>query len=391
MYKGIHEDSGTELTLQSRKKTIFRGALKALPNREAKTRMSPEINPSTLKELSPIDSLNAENVQDLLRKIKSETIQPGHYLFKKGDMDKAHIYVLKGDVELVADKKIIKTIRGGSDESKHPLAHSFPRSVSARAKTLCDIIRVNSDMLDIMLTWDQTGSYSVEALDEADDDDSTDWMTRILQTRAFHRIPPANIQAMFMRMENINFKPGEVIIKQDDPGDYFYIIKEGRCLVTRSTPANPKGVKLATLSVGDSFGEEALISDSKRNATVTMLTNGHLMRLNKDDFNSLLNEPLLDWVNYDEAKKIIDEGGLWLDVRLPAEFKAKHIKGCINIPLIFLRMKANSLDKDKKYVIYCDTGRRSSAASFLLNERDIASYVLQDGIDSVTDPAVIEE
>ena len=354
--------------------------------------MSLEIDPQKLKELSPIGSLNAENVQDLMRKIKAETIQPGHYLFKKGDMDKAHIYVLNGDVELVSDKKIIKTIRGGSADGKQPLAHSFPRSVSARAKTACSIIRVNSDMLDIMLTWDQTGSYSVEALDEADeDDDSTDWMTRILQTRAFHRIPPANIQAMFMRMESVNFKPGDIIIKQDDPGDYFYIIKEGRCLVTRSTPANPKGVKLATLSVGDSFGEEALISDSKRNATVTMLTQGHLMRLNKDDFNSLLNEPLLDWVDFEQAKKIIDEGGLWLDVRLPAEHKAKHVKGSINIPLIFLRMKANSLDKNKKYVIYCDTGRRSSAASFLLNERDISSYVLRGGIDSVTDPTFLKE
>ncbi len=354
--------------------------------------MSIEINSQLLSTLSPIDSLNGENVQDLISKIKTDTIQPKHYLFKKGDMDKAHIYILQGEVELLSDKKIIKTIKGGSAESKQPLAHSFPRSISARAKTPCQIIRVNSDMLDIMLTWDQTGSYSVEALDETDDDDdSTDWMTRILQTRAFHRIPPANIQAMFMRMENVNYNPGDVIIKQDEPGDYFYIIKEGRCLVTRSTPANPKGVKLATLSVGDSFGEEALISDSTRNATVTMLTPGHLMRLNKDDFNSLLNEPLLNWVDYAAAKKIIDEGGLWLDVRLPAEFKAKHVKGAINIPLIFLRMKANSLDKSKPYVIYCDTGRRSSAASFLLNERDVSSYVLQDGIDSVTDASVLEE
>jgi len=271
------------------------------------------------------------------------------------------------------------------------VAHSFPRSVSARAKTPVDIIRVNSDMLDIMLTWDQTGSYSVESLEESDDDDdSTDWMTRILHTRAFHRIPPANIQAMFMRMEMMNYKPGDIVIKQDDPGDYFYIIKEGRCLVTRSTPANPKGVKLATLTVGDSFGEEALISESKRNATVTMLSEGQLMRLNKEDFNSLLNEPLLNWVNYAEARKIIDQGGLWLDVRLPTEYKAKHIKDCINIPLIFLRMKANSLDSNKKYVIYCDTGRRSSAASFLLNERDISSYVLTDGVDTA-DQSDIEE
>ena len=79
---------------------------------------------------------------------------------------------------------------------------------------------------------------------------------------------------------------------------------------------------------------------------------------------------------------MIADGGLWLDVRLPAEHKAKHIKGSINIPLIFLRMKANSLDSSKKYVIYCDTGRRSSAASFLLNEKDIQSYVLKDGVDT---------
>ncbi len=342
--------------------------------------MSQEIDPKQIKTLSPINSLNPENAQELIKKISATAIQPGRYLFKKGDTEKCHVYVLKGEVELVQDKKVIKVIKAGSPDGLQPLAHGFPRPVSARAKSDVVVTKINSDMLDIMLTWDQTGSYSVEAVDE--EDEETDWMTRILQTRAFHRIPPANIQAMFMRMESVSFKPGGKIIAQDDEGDYFYIIKEGRCLVTRSTPANPSGVKLATLSVGDSFGEEALISDSKRNATVTMLTEGSLMRLGKEDFNSLLNEPLLNWVDYDEAKKLIASGAVWFDVRLPTEHKAKHIKGSINIPLIFLRMKANSLDAAKKYVIYCDTGRRSSAASFLLNEKDIESYVLRDGVDT---------
>ena len=342
--------------------------------------MSLEIDPKQIRSLSPINSLNPENAQELIKKISATAVQAGHYLFKKGDADKVHVYLLKGEVELLQDKKVVKVIKAGSSDGQQPLAHGFPRPLSARAKSDSVITKINSDMLDIMLTWDQTGSYSVEAVDE--DDDETDWMTRILQTRAFHRIPPANIQAMFMRMESVSFKPGEKVIEQDAEGDYFYIIKEGRCLVTRSTPANPNGVKLATLSVGDSFGEEALISDSKRNATITMLTDGHLMRLNKEDFNSLLNEPLLNWVDYDEGRKLVEGGAVWFDVRLPTEHKAKHIKGSINIPLIFLRMKANSLDTDKKYVIYCDTGRRSSAASFLLNEKDIETFVLRDGVDT---------
>jgi len=342
--------------------------------------MSLEIDPKQIKSFSPINSLNPENAQELIKKISATAVQAGHYVFKKGDTDKIHVYVLQGEIELVQDKKVLKVVKAGSPEGLQPLAHGFPRPVSARAKSTAVVTKINSDMLDIMLTWDQTGSYAVEDLDEEDDD--TDWMSRILQTRAFHRIPPANIQAMFMRMESVSYKPGEKVIEQDAEGDFFYIIKEGRCLVTRSTPANPNGVKLATLSVGDSFGEEALISDSKRNATITMLTDGHLMRLNKEDFNSLLNEPLLNWVDYDEGKKLVDEGAVWFDVRLPTEHKAKHVKGSINIPLIFLRMKANSLDPEKKYVIYCDTGRRSSAASFLLNEKDIETYVLRDGVDT---------
>lgn len=342
--------------------------------------MSLEIDPKQIKSFSPINSLNPENAQELIKKITATPVQQGHYIFKKGDAEKTHVYLLQGELELVQDKKVVKVIKAGSPDGLQPIGHGFPRPVSARAKSAAVVTKINSDMLDIMLTWDQTGSYSVEPVDE--EDEETDWMTRILQTRAFHRIPPANIQAMFMRMELVSFRPGEKVIEQDDEGDFFYIIKEGRCLVTRSTPANPNGVKLATLSVGDSFGEEALISESKRNATITMLTDGHLMRLNKEDFNSLLNEPLLDWVDYDEGKKLVDGGAVWFDVRLPTEYKAKHIKGSINIPLIFLRMKANSLDTNKKYVIYCDTGRRSSAASFLLNEKDIATYVLKDGVDT---------
>jgi CRP-like cAMP-binding protein len=343
--------------------------------------MSLEIDPKQIKSFSPINSLNPDNAKDLIKKISATMVQAGHYVFKKGDMDKVHVYLLKGEVELVDNKTVVKVIKAGSAESLQPLVHGFPRSISVRARSPVAVTRINSDMLDIMLTWDQTGSYIVGGFDD-DDDDQTDWMGRILQTRAFHRIPPANIQAIFMRMESISFNPGDKVIEQNSEGDYFYIIKEGRCLVTRSTPANPNGVKLATLSVGDSFGEESLIAENKRNATITMLTKGTLMRLNKEDFNSLLHEPLLNWVDYDEARKLVDDGAIWFDVRLPTEHKAKHIKGSINIPLIFLRMKVNSLDTQKKYVIYCDTGRRSSAASFLLNEKDIESYVLKDGVDT---------
>ncbi len=345
--------------------------------------MSLDIDPIKIRSFSPINALSLENTRKLVRKIAPTLIPAGHYVFRKSDMEKCHIYLIKGEIEIVEHKKVIKVIKAGAAECQQSIAHFLPRQYSARAKVDSLAIKVNSNMLNIMLAWDQSGSYSVGVIEE--DNKDTDWMTRILKTRAFHQIPPANIQAIFMRMESVSFKPGEKVIEQGQDGDYFYIIKDGSCIVTRSTPANPDGVKLATLSVGNSFGEEALISNTKRNATVTMLTSGHLMRLNKEDFNSLLNEPLLNWVEYDEARQLVESGAKWLDIRLPVEFKVKHIKGSTNIPLIFLRMKADSLDKNIKYVIYCDTGRRSSAASFLLQEKNIESYVLRDGIGTAVE------
>jgi rhodanese-related sulfurtransferase len=185
-----------------------------------------------------------------------------------------------------------------------------------------------------------------------------------------------------MRMQQINYKSGDVVLKQGSEGDFFYVLTRGKSLVTRETPLNKDGIKLAELSVGDTFGEEALISDAKRNATVTMLTDGSVMRLGKEDFKRLLNEPMLDWLNLSEAEQIVKGGAKWLDVRLPSEFENHHKEGAINIPLYFIRLKINTLDSNMKYVVCCDTGRRSSAGAYILSERGYQAYVLRGGINS---------
>ena len=205
-------------------------------------------------------------------------------------------------------------------------------------------------------------------------------MTLLLQSRAFHQIPPANLQAVFMRMQRMTYSAGDTVIRQGGEGDFFYAIVDGRCLVTRETPLNREGVKLAELGKGDTFGEEALISGAKRNATVSMLTDGVVMRLGKDDFNTLLNEPMLQWVDVAEAQTVIGRGGRWLDVRLPSEYEHVHFDDALNIPLYFVRLKLKTLDTAVPYVVCCDTGRRSSAAAYILSERGYDSYVLKGGI-----------
>ncbi|MSR09775.1 MAG: cyclic nucleotide-binding domain-containing protein [Gammaproteobacteria bacterium] len=339
------------------------------------------VTPDMLRRFSPLDGLKRENVAALAKKIEVRTLDGSQPLLREGDTDKRTYYLVSGTLELTDRNGTVRLLRSNSDESRNPITPVLPRRYTVRAVDRVEYISVDTELLDVMLTWDQTGSYEVNEPRGDDHGNSDNWMTTLLQTKAFHRIPPGNIQAIFMRMQQVHFNAGDVIIKQGDEGDYFYVITRGQCTVTRETPLNKEGIKLAELGVGDTFGEEALISHSRRNATVTMAVDGALMRLGKHDFTTLLNEPMVPWVDHEEARRIVAGGGKWLDVRLPSEFESYHEPGASNIPLYFIRLKLNALDTKTTYVVCCDTGRRSSAGAFVLNERGFDTRVLRGGLN----------
>ncbi len=343
--------------------------------------MPTNVDTAYLRRFTPLRSLKRENISALAKKTEARVLSSGETLFKEGDSEKRTYYLVSGILELKDQDGNIKSLTAGNEEAMGPVSPMLPRRCTATAINEVEYFSVDTDLLDVMLTWDQTGTYEVSDLQTESNDGADDWMTTLLQTKAFHRIPPANIQAIFIRMQQVNFNAGDVVIKQGDDGDYFYVLTKGRCNVTRETPLNKEGIKLAELDVGDTFGEEALISECTRNATITMITDGSVMRLGKDDFNTLMNEPMLDWVDYQEAKDLVANGARWLDVRLPSEFEMSHEPDATNIPLYFIRLKLNALDTNVTHVVCCDTGRRSSAGAFILNERGFTTKVLKGGLN----------
>lgn len=339
------------------------------------------IEVNQIRHLVPLNVLNETNLGNLLTHAEMKQAPAGTVLFKPGELDKRTIYLIAGELELNAKGKAHDDMLCAGDEAAgHPVAPCQPRQHKAVAKTDVMYLSIDSGTLDIMLTWDQEAS-SYEVTEETDDDiEQSDWMMRMLNNQAFYDVPPANIHTVFTRMEAMDLAKGDTVIKQGDAGDFFYAVQSGRCEVIRETPRHPEGVHLADLSPGDSFGEEALISNKPRNATVRMLTDGVLMRLDKGDFISLLTSPTLDYIDLAQAKDRVAKGAQWLDVRLPSEFAKMHIKGSVNIPLYFLRQKIGELDASKDHVVVCDTGSRSSAATFLLMERGFKAAVLEGGL-----------
>ncbi len=333
-----------------------------------------------LRQFVPLNELTQENLRDIAEKTPIENLPKGKALFHKGDSDNYSYYLLSGKIILVGEEgQPPTTILGGSAPTRFPLDHHKPHHASAIADTDVTFFRIDNDLLDILLTWDQNAGYMVSDIDDEEDNDG-DWMTMMLHSEIFHRIPPSNIQQVFMSMEAMPYKAGERVITQDEEGDYYYFIKSGRVQVTHLTKSG-KEIKLAELDAGTGFGEEALISDNRRNANVTMLTDGVLMRMGKKDFVHLLTAPVLQSVDYGKAKEMVAANkAVWLDVRLESEHKNAFIPGSLNIPLYLLRIKARALNTKLKYIVYCNTGRRSSSAAYLLNERGFDACYLENGL-----------
>ena len=336
------------------------------------------VDKKLLQEFVPLNALSTERFREVSEKIIIEEVLAGRYLFRKGDRDNQSIYLLEGKINLIDGfRKVTSEIEAGTDMSRYAISNQQPRPLSARAVKKCIIARIDSGLLDVFLTWDQ--SSSAEVIDIGADDDQ-DWMTRILQTEAFIKIPPAMIQSLLIKMQSYPAKAGEVVIRQGDAGDYFYTIHEGRCLVTRKESPDAEDEFLAELNSGTSFGEDALVSDKKRNATVTMLTDGQLMRLAKEDFIELLKNQLVKHVNHEQAVVLVDEGAVWVDVRTVDEYDNGCFEDSVNMPLSNLRDELSELVFNTKYVICCDTGRRSESAGFLLSHKGFDVYVLEGGI-----------
>ena len=111
-----------------------------------------------LKTFSPLDGLKAENLHALARKTVVRELGAGRMLFKEGDTDKRTYYLVSGQVELRADDRVMGVIRSGTPEARAALAPGLPRKFTARAGMDIEYIVIDSDLLDVLVTWDQTGS-----------------------------------------------------------------------------------------------------------------------------------------------------------------------------------------------------------------------------------------
>lgn len=334
---------------------------------------APRANPEQLGVLAPLAGLSRERLAELAEVALVERAARGADPLAGRSPAEQSVFLLAGEVLLSFEGGGTLVVVGGSDETRQALNRRKDRVARTRAITDVDLLVLDDDLLDVLATWDQ-----VAASRGRDITASGPFSLSGLRAGIFAQLPPARIDELLRRFERVPAARGESVIREGGEGDYYYVIESGRFQVSRTVGGAE--VVLAELKTGDAFGEEALVSEAKRNATVTALTGGHLLRLNRAHFNELLREPLLRRIGFAEASDKVRRGALWLDVRYPSEYQYDKLPGAINVPLAEVRNMFAVLDRTKEYIAYCQSGRRSAAAAFLFAQRGFKVWLLEGGL-----------
>lgn len=395
--------------------------------------MGMSIKPELFANLVPLNSLSEGSLRVVASSAELRKYAPGQILFSAGDKDNTLFYLIEGEILRHEANGLTRRMSSDEDNARYALARTKPRLFTAEAATWVSVLCIDEESLEQNLCSDQATAYEVFEYEGVDD---PAWMWDVLAQPSFRKVPNENLNAMFQRFEPVRYQKDEVVIRQGEAGDYYYLIRDGKVSITqRALPdgslpedhgmegnagkeALPTGQKqnapiamsteegvvyylipeekpagftnasaeelfCGERNKGDGFGEDALISGKPRNATVTMLTDGLLMRLSKKDFDELLSVPLVKKVDKKVAIDLLRGEYVPLDVRLEDEFRAGTIRGSINMPLYLLRLKAKELDSEKKYMLFCQNGQRSSVAGFLLTQRGFDVCVLDGGLGTL--------
>jgi len=339
-----------------------------------------KVTAAELSRFEPLNTLSTARLEELAALVEVARVPAGEDPFAGRTPGSETTYLLQGELLLTLPNGGTQAIVGGTPQARSPVSDISFLGATVRRDVV--LIHIDNGLLTTIVSWDQVAAGQAQ---EAPAATLANWAIVTgtfsianLQQGVFRQLRTEDVQELLQRFVRLPVKRGDVVIREGDPGNAYYVVETGKCRVERTVGGVT--VQLGQLKAGDAFGEEALVSGNRRNATVTMLTDGALLRLEKADFERFLKKPLLHELTYAEACQKVEAGARWLDVRYPSEFIRNKLPGAINIPASEIRDAAAILDRGREYVVYCDTGRRSAAAAFILAQRGYSAYWLAGGL-----------
>ena len=348
-----------------------------------------ELTTDLLKTFHPLVLVPDSRLGALIEGGDIVRLKRNQFLFKKAPPPDTCFFLIEGDIEVRESFNVRHKVTAGSDQAGFALEEHCSEGASVRALSDVSVLTLQRDDVDLALASDKETGYDIhfaedseERLEEVrfDDDYSEDWMVKVLESVLMSYLSASDIQRCFIELERVTVDKGEEIVTAGSRGDFFYLLMAGEAQVLTESGGPYEGA-IFDLEPGDYFGEESLIADTIRNATVRMTSKGVVGRLGREQFDSIFRKAMVQSIALEKARSFLGDAGIayqLLDVRFPPEYRHAHIEESRNLPIVMLRKSLRELDRNCTYLITPEGGRRSELAVFLLRQEGLQAYLLED-------------
>ncbi len=228
---------------------------------------------------------------------KPESFEPGATIFKEDDKggglfgksDKMYVLIL-GEVEMVAQNKVIGSVRAGETFGEMAVIAQAARTATARAKSACTLIGLDDKQFQVALQQKPEFALMLMSIMNTQ---LRSTISRLNASRALHAGAAkqavvfdkkllAGLVKLMAGQEPSRFEAGKMIMQEGTGGAFMYIVLEGKVAISI------KGGIVGRAGPGGVFGEMALVDQSVRAATATAETPCALLAINRIAFLQLV-------------------------------------------------------------------------------------------------------
>ncbi len=264
------------------------------------TKLSKEDNKpvnSTAKNIPIFSEIEEHELNDILKIARAISFPEGRTIIEEGSKGDSIYFIVSGIVSVSKKGKdgkdhVLDTLSDGDFFGEFGFFTGGKRAASISSASAVELYELKKqDMEDVAQKHPHVSKVLVDFYKKRVLDNI------IAMTPIFSELDKTERMDIVERFGLLVMEAGKTVVKEGDPGDAMYVVKDG--LLQVSTVDNDgREVVLAQLGEGDIFGEVALIMDRPRTATVKAAKQSRLMKLNKADFQEIVGK-------YESVKRIV--------------------------------------------------------------------------------------
>lgn len=213
------------------------------------------------------------------------TVEANEVIIREGEYGNYFYCIESGElsvsVSIDGEDDIIGVLLSGQYFGELALMYNSKRAATIRANSQCSIWRIDRKTYRQIVTYYHNFAANEHTLFVKS--------VEIMGRKVGDVLNDTQVGKVVTNLQPEHYEDGEVIIRQGNTGDAFYIIKSGNVAVWQQQMINDKAcwVQLATLRKGDYFGEKALLSEDLRQASCIAVGHVTVLTLGRDEFISM--------------------------------------------------------------------------------------------------------